>query len=128
MKIFLFLTITIFTQGLPGQSVKSVLEAIVKNDQDYLDKNLASIVNYTLDQHSSVQSKQLIIDRLRTFIASAAIKQHKLIHEGVTKGKESFMGIGNLIADKGKYRIYITFTTEDGKTLVNDLRIEKDDL
>lgn len=128
MKLFLFFAMSMFTLDVTGQSVKSFLDAIVKNDLAYLDKNLASKVNYTIDQKSNEQSKTQIIEHLKAFISSFSIKNSKLIHEGVSKGKDCYMGIGSLLAEKDKYRIYITFKTEASKSLVNDLRIEKDEL
>ena len=64
--------------------------------------------------------------KLTDFVSTNGIKSSKLIHEAVTKGKESFMGIGSLISDKSKYRVYLTFGSGENKEMVKDIKIEKD--
>jgi len=119
MKLIGYILFLFLNQLLPAQSVKGVLQALAQQDQTFLNQNFASEVHYSLDLQSYEGSKIEAIQSVLNF---------KIIHEGVPKGKESFMGIGNLVSDKGKFRVYITFHFKDNKYLVNELKIEKDGL
>jgi hypothetical protein len=114
---------------LQAQSVKSVLDAMVKMDQGYLDKNMSSDLSFTLESPYAEGTKtEGGLAQFKAFLSNNPIKSYKIIHEGVAKGKEGFMGISSLTTDKDKYRIYLSFKAGDNKYLVNQLRIEKDGL
>lgn len=128
MKLIGYILFLFLNQLLPAQSVKGVLQALAQQDQTFLNQNFSSEVHYSLDLQSYEGSKIEAIQSVLNFVGSSSGKNFKIIHEGVPKGKESFMGIGNLVSDKGKFRVYITFHFKDNKYLVNELKIEKDGL
>jgi len=108
-----------------AQSVKLFLDAIVKSESHILNKFLSDDV-YCILEGTTINGKQKVMARLSDFVTSNGIKSDKLIHEAVTKGKESYMGIGSLISEKSKYRVYLTFGAGENKGLVQDIKIEKD--
>ena len=125
MKIILFSVLILFPLYNKAQNVKTFLDALVKMEYAVLEKYLSKEVNCTLDG-TLITGKHSLITKLTEFVSSHSIKSDKIIHEGVTKGKESYMGIGSLISDKSKYRVYLTFGTGENKGMVQDIKIEKD--
>lgn len=121
--IFLFLLIQTFQ--VSSQSVKPILDALVKSDQNQLNRYFSHEVSLELDGNT-LTGREGVISKLEEFISFHTIKSAKLVHEGVTKGKESFMGIGNLMSDKVKYRVYLMFGQGELKNQVKEVRIEKD--
>ncbi|MEO5583730.1 MAG: DUF4783 domain-containing protein [Saprospiraceae bacterium] len=129
MRIYIFLILIALHPELPGQSVKSVLDAMMKMDQGSLDKNLSADLAFIMEpSHADGNKSEGGLAQFKMFLSNNPIKSYKIIHEGVARGKEGFMGISSLITDKNKYRIYLSFKAEDNRYLVNQLRIEKDEL
>jgi hypothetical protein len=125
MKSIIFFLLLSIPCRNEAQNVKLFLDAIVKSESAILNKFLSDEVNCSLEG-SAIIGKHNVIAKLTDFVSSAGIRSDKLIHEAVTKGKESYMGIGSLISDKSKYRVYLTFGAGDKKGLVQDIKIEKD--
>jgi Domain of unknown function (DUF4783) len=129
MRIYIFLILFALHPDLPGQSARSILDAMMKMDQGYLDKNLSSDLAFIIEPpYSDGNKAEGGLAQFKVFLFNNPIKSYKIIHEGVAKGKEGFMGISSLITDKNKFRIYLSFKAEDNRYLVNQLRIEKDGL
>ena len=129
MRLYLFVTLLVFHPDIQGQSVKSILDAMVKMDQGYLDKNMSSDLTFTLESPYAEGTKtEGGLAQFKLFLFNNPIKSYKVIHEGVAKGKEGFMGISSLTTEKDRYRIYLSFKAGDNKYMVNQLRIEKDGL
>ncbi|MEP7323482.1 MAG: DUF4783 domain-containing protein [Saprospiraceae bacterium] len=125
MRIYIFLILIALHPDLPGQSVKSVLDAMMKMDQGSLDKNLSSDLAFIMEDGNKSEGG---LAQFKVFLSNNPIKSYKIIHEGVARGKEGFMGISSVTTDKNKYRIYLSFKAEDNRYLVNQLRVEKDGL
>ncbi|MBP6796074.1 MAG: DUF4783 domain-containing protein [Saprospiraceae bacterium] len=125
MKSTIFLLLILLPGRNEAQTVKSFLDAIVKSENYTLNKYLSNEVICNLEG-SEINGKQNVLMKLTDFVSTNGIKSSKLIHEAVTKGKESFMGIGSLISDKSKYRVYLTFGSGENKEMVKDIKIEKD--
>lgn len=123
ISLFFFLYLSL---SLEAQSIRTTVDAILRGDKEYFNKNFTQEVAITLDEQEQMLSKPEAIEKILDFVQSMAIKSGKTIHEGVSKGKDSSMGIGSLMADKSKYRVYISFKTVDGAKLIHELRFEKD--
>lgn len=126
MRILTFLILSSFIVPLQAQSVKATLDAIVRTDKEYFIKYFANEVAFSVDQEEQSLTKEQAIEKLKAFVAATSIKSNKIIHEGVAKGKDGYMGIGSLISDKGKFRVYISFKNVDGSKVIQELKLEKD--
>lgn len=82
-------------------------------------------VELTIDGREAHISKQDAEARLKEFYATHQAKGFKAVHSGNSKSNESNYTIGELLTDKGNYRVYIYFTNEGGQRIVAELRIEK---
>lgn len=125
MKSITLFLLLLLPYNKEAQTVKSFLDAILKSENHTLTKFLSPEVSCILEG-TAINGKQHVIAKLSEFVSSNGIKSVKLIHEAVTKGKESYMGIGSLISDKSKYRVYLTFDSGENKGLIQDIKIEKD--
>lgn len=128
MRILSFVLLVSLYVPLNAQSVKAALDAIVRTDKEYFSKNFANEVVFSVDQQETTLSKDQAIEKLKAFVLTASIRSSKIIHEGVAKGKDGYMGIGSLISDKSKFRVYISYKNMDGAKLINELKFEKDTL
>jgi hypothetical protein len=126
MRLFVFFVYLALFTDLKGQTVKSVLEAMSSLDQAYMEKSFAQDMAFYMDQSDDPGSRAGGFSDLKTFLAAHRFKSYKLIHEGVAKGKEGFMGIGSIVTDKARYRIYIVFKSVDNKSVVSEVRLEKE--
>ncbi len=123
-SIFFFLLLSLPWRN-ESQTVKLFLDAIVKSENHILSKFLSDEVNCNVEGNT-INGKQKVLAKLLEFVSSNGIKSDKLIHESVTKGKGSYMGIGSLISAQSKYRVYLTFGAGDQRGMVKDIKIEKD--
>lgn len=128
MRIFSFLILSAFLVPVEAQTVKAALDAMVRNDKEYFNKSFAPQITFVIDQEEQTLSKEQAIEKIKAFVLAANIKSNKIIHEGVAKGREAYMGIGSLIADKSKFRVYIYYKHTDGIMQIHELKFEKDAL
>lgn len=126
MRVISLFFVLYLTLPLEAQSIRTTVDAMIRGDKEYFNKNFTREVAVTIDEQEQIMSKPEAIEKIMDFVQSMAIKSGKTIHEGVSKGKDSSMGIGGLMADKSKYRVYISFKTADGLKLIHELRFEKD--
>jgi len=126
MRILTFVILSAFVVPLDAQMVKTALDAIVRTDKEYFNKYFAPQITFTIDQNEQTVSKEQAIEKIKAFVMASNIRSNKIIHEGITKGKDAYMGIGSLIADKAKFRVYISYKTMDGNKLIHELKFEKD--
>jgi len=126
MRILTFVLISALYIPLEAQSVKSALDAIVRADKEYFNKYFAQEVNFCVDQDEQTLTKEQAVEKLKAFLLASSFRSNKIIHEGVAKGKDGYMGIGSLISDKSKFRVYISYKNMDGSKLIHELKFEKD--
>jgi len=128
MKMRAISLIFLLAFGIPlgAQSIRTTVDALVRGDREYFNKNFTPEVSLTIEDQEQVVSKPEAIQKIMDFVQSMSIRSGKTIHEGVSKGKDSSMGIGSLLADKSKYRVYVSFKTVEGAKLIHELRFEKD--
>lgn len=126
MRLFIFFIYLAVYPDLRAQTVKSVLEAMSNMDRAYLEKSIAPDMTFIMDQSDDLGSRSGGLSEFKSFLAANHFKSYKLIHEGVAKGKEGFMGIGSIVTEKARYRIYIVFKSVDNKSLVSEVRLEKE--
>ncbi|MDZ4710229.1 MAG: DUF4783 domain-containing protein [Saprospiraceae bacterium] len=126
MKMLTFVMLSAFFVPLEAQTVKTALDAIVRNDKEYFNKYFAPQITFIIDQEEQTVSKEQAIEKIKAFVMASNIRSNKIIHEGITKGRDAYMGIGSLIADKTKFRVYISYKNMDGNQLIHELKFEKD--
>ncbi len=126
MRVISLFFVLYVTLPLGAQSIRTTVDAMIRGDKEYFEKNLTQEVAVTIDEQEQMLPKPQAIEKIMGFVQSMGLKSGKTIHEGVSKGKDSSMGIGSLMADKSKYRVYISFKAADGIKLIHELRFEKD--
>lgn len=91
-------------------------------------KELVKFMNLSVEMvildKEGIYSKSQAEMILRDFFSKHPPKKFSLIHQG---GKaESKYGIGDLTTDTQSYRIYFLLKTTEGKLLIHQFRIEKE--
>lgn len=82
-------------------------------------------VELTINDREAHLSKLEAETRLKEFYSTHQAKGFKAVHSGNSKSNESNYTIGELLTDKGNYRVYIYFLSDGGRRVVAELRIEK---
>ncbi|MEP7268211.1 MAG: DUF4783 domain-containing protein [Saprospiraceae bacterium] len=125
MRILNLLFVVVVNIPMSGQGIRPFLDAVIKMDNSQLEKYLASDATITVENQVATGEKN-VVSKLSSFVTESGVKTLKIVHEGVAKGKDSIMGIGSLISDKGKFRVYLTFKNIDGLSIIQEIRIERD--
>jgi hypothetical protein len=90
-----------------------------------ISAHFGSKVELTINDREAHLSKPEAETRLKEFYSTHQAKGFKAVHSGNSKSNESNYTIGELLTDKGNYRVYIYFTSDGGRRIVAELRIEK---
>lgn len=124
MKVgFVFLYICLTIGVLRSQS--DLTTALGKGDIAVISNHLADKVELAIGDKDDILSKAEAVSRLKEFYGSYQAKGFRAKHAGTSKTHESNYTIGELMTDKGNFRVYIYFTQEAQKRLVAELRIEQ---
>jgi hypothetical protein len=127
MRINFFVVFLFWFSILSAQNVRPVLDAILKKDQSLMEKLFSEQVSGTIE-NNTVSGISTVIQELQEFVAQNQIKNQKIIHETIARGSGHLMGIGSLSSDKSKFRVYLTFVPVQGKTVVQTIKVERDEL
>ncbi len=91
--------------------------------------DLSSFFNTKIElitpDNSDIHSKQQAQFIMRDFFQSFSPTSFALIHEGVREN--ATFAIGKLFTSRGNFRVVILTKNENGKELIHQLRIEKQD-
>jgi hypothetical protein len=119
----IFLLLASFS--MQGQQLEGIFESIAKSDVEAVGSLMNNNLELCINQNQDNYPKAEAIVLLKKFLAENKPKSCKMLHNGASKGKDSIYGIGSLVADSGKYRVYVYAKKGDGK--VQEIRIEKED-
>lgn len=119
--VFLFLCQLAF-----GQNINGVFEAIRKVDLVALNVLFDNKMEYCYDNQIEFVDKTIALKALKAFLERNAPKSMTPMHKGNSKGDDSNFAIAIMESTNGKkFRFYIYAETIQGKTLVQELRIDK---
>jgi hypothetical protein len=82
-------------------------------------------IEFCIFDKEDIFDKKTATAQLNKFFQDYRVKAYKQVHVGTSKGKQSNYSIGNLITDKGNFRVYIYFNLVNGKKHIQELRIEE---
>ena len=89
-----------------------------------INQYFANSVDVTILEFQDFLDKQATVKRVNAFFSDKTISGYKIIHEGKSKGKDSVYTIGTLKTDKGDFKIYMFITFQNGKHLIEEIKIE----
>ena len=107
-------------EEIPGDIAVAFKVGTARELARYFNENLELSVAGKEDVYSSSQAERIMDD----FFTKYVPKSFELIHQG---GKEDAQyGIGKLVTFNGNFRVYMLLKKTDGKLLIHQLRIEKE--
>lgn len=104
--------------GIPGEVVAAISQGNTAKLTPYLGSNVELVIGTKND----VYSKQQAVEIVAEFFRKNTVVDFQILHSG-NKDTSSF-AIGTLKASTGTYRVYILTRKTDGKSLIQQLRIE----
>jgi hypothetical protein len=130
MKIFKCLVFTFlavfFIQELKSQSLnKDIINATQKGNANDLSKFFNDKVELTLPSKSGVYSKEQAQFIIADFFSNNRPVSFQINHEG-TRDNSSY-AIGSYVSSKEKFRFYFLTKNIDNKTVIIQIRIDKQD-
>lgn len=113
-----FLSITNLNFGLT-ELVRAFKSGNTTTVSAYLDKNVEITMNGQNKNYNKVQATNVLAD----FFSTNKVSDFKVLHQ--SESAESAYCIGNLITSNGSYRLTFYAKDKNGRTLIQEIRIEK---
>lgn len=132
MRIIAAVLLLVASSGLnhiSGQSADipdEITLAFKAGNVDVLSKYLNSTVELVLLDKEDFYTKKIAEGILKDFFRDYPIIDFIIKHQGGRTA--SSYAIGNLKTGKGNFRVYFLIKKTDSKSLIHQLRIEKDDI
>lgn len=106
------------SSGMPGEIIAAISQGNVARLTPYLGSN----VELVIDNKNDVYSKQQAVEIISDFFKRNTVSSFQILHSG-SKDTSTF-AIGTLKTATGAYRVYILTRKTDGKSVIQQLRIE----
>ena len=126
MRILRICVLLFFTQLAFAQNINGVFDAIRKVDMIALNELFDKKMEYCFDNQIEFVDKTVALKALKAFLDRNTPKSMTPMHKGNSKGDDSNFAIAIMESSAGrKFRFYVYAETVQGKTLVQELRIDK---
>ena len=126
MKNLLFILLLAPSIAFVNANLGDISKAISNGDADalakYFDDNVEIAIMGDEDLYGKAQALQVV----KKFFQNYKPKSYNQVHQGVSKGKDSHYTIGNLSANGNTFRVYVYMSVENGKYIIQELRIDKE--
>ncbi len=125
--ILLFISFFCIQVAVAQDTVYDAVVASLKSgDSKQLSNYFTSNMELTILDNESVYSKIQAELVLKDFFSKYPVTSYTLLHRGKSP-EGSVFSIGKLTTNKGVFRTYFYLKQINGKTLLNELRFEKND-
>ncbi|MDR2680956.1 MAG: DUF4783 domain-containing protein [Tannerella sp.] len=108
--------------GMQAADITPVSNAIKAGNADLLKDRMSEEVDISVPGTSKKASGNEAVAILKNFFQANKVTEFTVAHHA-DKNESGFL-VGKLATSKGEYRINITYTTKDGKMLIQIIRIE----
>jgi len=109
-----------------GVNLPDITKAISSGDANALGQYFDNTVTVAIADQEEIYDKAGAINAVKQFFAKNQPKTFSQVHQGASKGADSQYVIGNLTTSGGTYRAYIYVKASGGKTLIQELRFDKE--
>lgn len=120
--VFIFLFGLIVLPSLGAQA--DLGSSLGKGDATGVASHFGTKVELSLTGREYTVGKSEAERHLREFFAAHQAKGFRAVHRGTSKDNDSNYTIGELVTDKGIFRVYTYFQQEGDRRVVRELRIE----
>ncbi len=103
----------------------AVSEAFRQANIRGISSYFGSMVDITILDSENTQSKSQALAALESFLSKNKPTSFTQVHQGTSKGKDSYYCIGELETQNGKFRVYVYFKTNASTTQIQEIRIDK---
>lgn len=104
---------------VPDEVILSLKTGNAATLSNYFNQNIELVVLDKDDVYSKDQAKQIV----SSFFNANKAQRFTIIHQGGKEGAQ--YAIGNLITDKGIFRVYFLLKEKGKQSYIHQLRIEK---
>lgn len=104
---------------VPDEIIQSLKTGDSKTLSTYFNQNVEMVVLDNDNVYSKAQAQQIV----SKFFRSNAPESFSVIHQGGKEGAQYV--IGNLVTNKGSFRVYFLLKKNSGKNYIHQLRIEE---
>ena len=120
LAVFFTGTVQAQSSGIPN----SVISALNSGDASKLAADLNNNVELVISGKNNVYSKQQAVGIIADFFKKNPVSGFNVTHKS-EKGAASFL-IGSLTTKNGNHRVYVLTRSSGGKSLIQQIRIEKE--
>ena len=121
-KIFFAITFILSVLSIRAADITPVSDAIKAGNADLLKDKMSEEVDISVPGTVKKGSGNDAIIVLKDFFRTNKVSGFTVAHHA-DKNESGFF-VGKLATDKGDFRVNITYTTKDGKILLQIIRIE----
>ncbi|HMW75844.1 MAG TPA: DUF4783 domain-containing protein [Saprospiraceae bacterium] len=129
MSRFLFMILMLCTITSKAEVADPIWDAV---SDAFRNGNIRSVSGYfgkmvdlTIVNTENTETKDQAISSLETFLSKNKPTGFTQVHQGTSRGKESYYCIGELNTQNGKFRVYVYFKTVSTLTQIQEVRIDK---
>ena len=104
---------------VPEEIIQSLKTGDSKTLSEYFNQNVEMVVLENDNVYSKAQAQQIV----NKFFSNNLPESFNVIHQGGKEGAQYV--IGNLVTNKGSFRVYFLLKKNNGKDYIHQLRIEE---
>lgn len=103
----------------------AVSEGFRQGNARVLSNYLANSIDLSILNNDKTLSKTQAISELESFFNTNKPKSFNQVHQGNSKGRDSYYCIGELETSNAKYRVYVYFKSTGATSQVQEIRMDK---
>lgn len=107
-------------------NLAGISKALGDGDATALGNYFDNSVEVAILEQEDFYNKAQAIEKVRAFFKAHQPKSFNQIHKGSSQSSDSQYCIGDLVTADAKYRVYIYMKNVGGKTLIQELRFNKE--
>ena len=120
--LFLISLFTVSTNQLKAEVPNEIIESLKTGNSKTLSKYFNQNVELVVFENDNIYSKAQAQQILNKFFSNNLPESFSVIHQG---GKVDKYVIGNLVTNRGNFRVYFLLKKNEGKDYIHQLRIEE---
>lgn len=123
MKRLLFICIFVINVlALKAADITAISTAFQKGDAASLQGIMAESVDMAIADNNRKCNAEEAVSSLSTFFKSNRTEEYRMVHHA-DKGESGFF-VANMKSGGRQYRVNVTYKTENGKVMIQSIRIE----
>jgi hypothetical protein len=126
MKTLLFLMFFSSLATTNDFSLASITKAMNTGDAEALGQYFDDSIELSVLDNEDIYNKAQAIQIVKDFFSQHQPKSFSQLHHGSSPASDSQYCIGNLVTSDSTYRVYIYMKMSAGKTVIQEIRFDKE--